>query len=162
MGARADESPVATSEELLSSLPGPSEHENNSSTLAVDCWSLATSETDLERMERVMAHVLTKLREAGATLPDPIKRLETEVDARVAGCYVYSFGSRRLHVAVREGEGQKLSLVVRAGVGFFDFVEFVQKNGASEHAKQQKHSVGERASSRGSATRVVRAGRRQS
>jgi len=95
------------------------------------------SETDAERMDRVMTHVLQQLRGAAAQFPDNIERLEAESDPRNKGCFLYSFGTRRLHITVREGDGKKLSLVVRSGGGYLDFAEFVNKNGTLEQAKQR-------------------------
>merc|ERR1712151_1378482 len=89
-------------------------------------------------MDRVMDTFLAKLREAGYELPENIQRLEACRDQQHADCFVYSFGTRRLHLATRELESGRLSLVVRCGGGFFDFAEFALRNGAVEQIKLQR------------------------
>merc|ERR1711964_155977 len=53
-------------------------------------------------------------------------------------CYIYRFGTRRLHINIREAEGGRLCLVVRCGGGFIDFAEFARKNGSTEQIKLLK------------------------
>jgi len=117
---------------------------SNSSALAIECWSMP-NETQLARMDRVMAHFLSSLRDAGVTLPANVQRVGNcqEVPPHTA-CYVYCFGTRRLHVSTREAEGGKLLLVVRIGGGFVDFVEFAQKHGSLEHLRLEKRDAEER------------------
>jgi hypothetical protein len=90
-------------------------------------------------MDRVMATFLEHLRAAGLALPENIRRLEHCRDAaHVSGCYVYSFGTRRLHMSIREAEGGRLLLVVRVGGGFVDFVRFAMRHGSLENLRLQR------------------------
>jgi len=104
--------------------------------LAVECWSIA-GEEDLERMERVMTTFVEALQNAGATLPSNIGHLEDCKASQHQSCFVYSFGTRRMHVATRLTEGGRLLLVVRCGGGFIDFVEFARRHGRVEQLRMQ-------------------------
>merc|ERR1711953_1262921 len=91
----------------------------------------------MARMDRVM-FFLERLRESGVTLPENIQRLEPCAEAQHPDCYIYSFGTRRLHIATREGDDGRLSLVVRCGGGFLDFIEFAKRHGKLEQLKLQR------------------------
>merc|ERR1711924_525200 len=54
-----------------------------------------------------------------------------------ANCYVYRFGTRRLHV---QDQGGRLSIVVRCGGGFLDFATFAQRHGRIEQLKLHPRS----------------------
>jgi len=106
--------------------------------LTIECWSLPVPEERIALMDRVMNVFLDKLREAGVVLPENILRLEACGEAQHPDCYIYSFGTRRLHVASREGEDGRISLVVRCGGGFLDFTEFAKRHGNLEQLKLQR------------------------
>merc|ERR1719461_221779 len=93
-------------------------------------------------MERVMATFVEQLQTAGVVLPGNIQRIEECADPRHPACYVYSFGTRRMHVAARVTDSGRLLLVVRCGGGFIDFVEFVRRHGSLEHLRLERRSGG--------------------
>jgi len=105
-----------------------------SSGLVIECWS-KIGEDKLCQLDRVMAEILFKLQEANVALPSNVGRVATCSSTEHAACYVYSFGTRRVHISTREGEGGRLTLVVRVGGGFMDFVEFAHRHGFIEHLK---------------------------
>jgi len=105
--------------------------------LSVECWALP-SETEVARLDRVVGLFLEKMQEAGAVVPTNFQRVEQCGEPQHDRCYTYSFGTRRLHISTREGEGGRLSLVVRCGGGFLDFIEFVRRNGAIEELRLQR------------------------
>jgi len=109
------------------------------SGLTVECWTIP-GEADVERMDRVVALFVDKLAEARIVAPDNILRLEACDEPQHPNCHLYSFGTRRLHLALREGDGGHLSLVVRTGGGFLDFMEFARKHGAIEQLKLQRRT----------------------
>lgn len=99
--------------------------------LVIDCWTVA-GESDLQRLDRVMAFLLDNLVQAGVPMPSNIQRIDHCSQPEHDACYVYSFGTRRLHIATREGDAGRITLVVRIGGGFIDFLEFVKRNGTLE------------------------------
>lgn len=108
-------------------------------TLTIECWSLPVAESDVARIERVMAVFVEQLLAAGVTIPENFERVG-RCGARndPQPCYIYRFGNRRLHINIREEKGGRLCLVVRCGGGFLDFVEFARKNGSAEQMKLLK------------------------
>eukprot|EP00928_Gymnodinium_smaydae_P025602 TRINITY_DN20340_c0_g1_i1.p1 TRINITY_DN20340_c0_g1~~TRINITY_DN20340_c0_g1_i1.p1 ORF type:complete len:638 (-),score=69.91 TRINITY_DN20340_c0_g1_i1:272-2185(-) len=111
-----------------------------SSDFVIECWALSHPEDNVARMHRVMEVVLDRLRDAGVALPaniDPVGQCKA---SQHASCFVYSFGTRRLHLATREAEGGRLTLVVRIGGGFLDFAQFALKHGAIEQLKLEKRN----------------------
>merc|ERR1712151_10129 len=105
--------------------------------IVMDCWS-QPSESDLAQIERVVAHFVQLMRDQGAPLPDNIKLISQCREAAHKRCFVYRFGTRRLHFAARESEDGRLLLVVRCGGGFMDFVEFARRHGGLEEVKLRK------------------------
>lgn len=105
--------------------------------LAIECWSIP-GEGDLERMERVMAVFTDALQSAQVPMPDNIRRIQRCTAPQHAGCFVYNFGTKRMHVATRMTEAGRLLLVVRCGGGFIDFVEFARRHGSVEQLRIQK------------------------
>merc|ERR1711977_162682 len=104
-----------------------------------ECWSLPAPEAELDRIERVVATFVEGLRAAGVVLPENFQRLGrcgSRTDPQP--CYIYRFGTRRVHMSVREFGGGRLCLVVRCGGGFLDFAEFARKNGSTEQMKLLK------------------------
>jgi len=110
-----------------------------STALTIECWTLPESESELQRMDRVMTTFLEALEKHGVVMPSNIRRLEA-CGERHPGCFVYEFGTRRVHIATRDGEGGRITLVVRVGGGFLDFVQFVQRFGSLESVKLERHS----------------------
>merc|ERR1712217_701033 len=90
------------------------------------------------RLDRVVGILLEQLQFAGVTMPENFRRLETCKEPQHGNCYTYSFGTRRLHITTREAMGGRLTLVVRCGGGFLDFVEFVRRNGSLEQLRLQR------------------------
>merc|ERR1719265_2592508 len=81
-----------------------------------------------------------KLQEAGVILPENFARLEECAEPGHSSCYVYSFGTRRLHINTREGDGGRLTLVVRCGGGYLDFLDFAARHGRVEDLKLKRLS----------------------
>jgi len=111
--------------------------DSSNTALSIECWALP-SESELDRLDRVAGVLLEGLRTAGVTVPDNFKRLEVCKEPQHGNCYTYSFGTRRLHITTREAVGGRLTLVVRCGGGFLDFVEFVRRNGSLENLRLQR------------------------
>eukprot|EP00747_Dinoflagellata_sp_TGD_P162324 gnl/TRDRNA2_/TRDRNA2_179787_c0_seq1.p1 gnl/TRDRNA2_/TRDRNA2_179787_c0~~gnl/TRDRNA2_/TRDRNA2_179787_c0_seq1.p1 ORF type:complete len:606 (+),score=81.35 gnl/TRDRNA2_/TRDRNA2_179787_c0_seq1:71-1888(+) len=110
-------------------------------TLHVECWSLPVPETTLARMDRMMETFIERLRAAGVALPDNIRRIGTCEDQSHSSCFIYSFGTRRLHVSAREADAGRLLLVVRCGGGFVDFAEFAMRHGSLEQLKLHRQDA---------------------
>lgn len=92
----------------------------------------------MTRVDRVMQQFLVALQEAGMVMPNNIRRIQA---CRVSGhsnCVVYHFGTRRLHVATNALGGGRLSLVVRCGGGYMDFVEFARRHGSLESLRLER------------------------
>merc|ERR1719422_415413 len=104
------------------SRPAPVVHEPVSrpstgvGALTIECWSLPGPEAELARIERVMGVFVSQLLAAGVVLPENFERVG-RCGARTdpQPCYIYRFGTRRLHLSIREAEGGRLCLVVRCG-----------------------------------------------
>lgn len=107
------------------------------SGLSIECWSLP-GEEELAKIERVVHTFLEHLERAGVALPQNVCRVETCPEARHAGCQVYNFGTRRLHVSSRETPEGRLLLVVRCGGGFVDFVQFARRHGSLERLRIER------------------------
>jgi len=122
--------------EKLSQIPSEDKPAPAQWSLNIECWSLPVPETELARIERVMGVFLDHLLTAGVIMPDNLQRIG-RCGARndPQPCYIYRFGTRRLHINLREVEGGRLCLVVRCGGGFFDFAEFARRNGSGEQLK---------------------------
>merc|ERR1712032_1570074 len=115
---------------VMQSPPQPPSEERPAAaqwSLNIECWSLPGPETEVARMERVMGVFLDHLVTAGVVMPNNFQRVG-RCGARndPQPCYIYRFGTRRLHINLRELEGGRLCLVVRCGGGFFDFAEFAR------------------------------------
>ena len=119
-------------------IPPPPAMPATMGAFTIQCWSLP-GESDLARIERVTAIFVEQLIAAGIVIPENFERVG-RCGARTdpQPCYIYRFGSRRLHISIREAEGGKLCLVVRCGGGFLDFAEFARKNGSLEQVKLLK------------------------
>merc|ERR1712118_116140 len=89
----------------------------------------------------MMETFIDQLRAAGVALPDNIRRIGNCEDQSHANCFIYSFGTRRLHISVREADAGRLLLVVRCGGGFVDFAEFAMRHGSLEQLKLQREEV---------------------
>jgi len=92
-------------------------------------------EAELERMQRVMASFVEQLQAAGVVVPSNLQRTGACREVQHSSCYVYRFGTKRLHVSLREAAAGRLCLVVRCGGGFVDFADFCRKHGAVEQLK---------------------------
>jgi hypothetical protein len=95
------------------------------------------SETPRERVERAMAFNIKQLVAAGVELPANIQLVDKCHAKEHGGCFVYRFGTRRLHVTTQAVDEGRLLLVVRCGGGFADFAEFAKRHARSEIAKLQ-------------------------
>lgn len=105
--------------------------------VVLDCWS-TLGETELEQIERVVAHFVQMMHDQGVALPDNIRMVSQCKEAAHRRCFVYRFGTRRLHFAARAMDDGRLLLVVRCGGGFMDFVEFARRHGGLEQIKLRK------------------------
>jgi len=105
--------------------------------LQIECWSVP-DESQVQRLDRVMDVFLEKLLEGRVTIPENIKRVEECSEPGHASCYVYSFGTRRVHITTREHEGGRLTLVVRCGGGYLDFMEFAARHGKVEDLRMKR------------------------
>jgi len=103
--------------------------------LLIDCWNIP-GEEDLKRIERVMNAYVNALQQADLPLPENIARVQ-QCGAHPS-CHVYKFGTRRVHMATRAGEGGRLLLVVRVGGGYMDFVEYARRHGSLEQLRLKK------------------------
>lgn len=125
--------------ELSPSDEHSSDHAQSKEPQEVMCWALEEQETELERLERVVNHVLEQLRLEGVELPDNICRMEHSVPMQRS--HVYRFGTRQLHLNVREAEAGKLLLIVRTGGGFNDFADFCRRHGRLELARWRQSAM---------------------
>mmetsp|Transcript_38179 Transcript_38179/g.110247 ORF Transcript_38179/g.110247 Transcript_38179/m.110247 type:complete len:670 (-) Transcript_38179:27-2036(-) len=105
--------------------------------LSIEAWTIP-GEEDLARMERVMTTFVNALEAANVAMPGNIHRIERCRASQHASCFVYSFGTRRMHVATRASENGRLLLVVRCGGGFLDFVEFARRHGSLERLRVER------------------------
>merc|ERR1712232_710682 len=86
--------------------------------------------------ERAMAFNVRQLVAAGVELPANLHIVDQCKEHR--GCFVYRFGTRRLHVTTQAVDDGRLLLVVRCGGGFADFYEFATRHAPSENVKLQR------------------------
>jgi hypothetical protein len=106
--------------------------------IAIECWSLP-GETVSARFERVVSAYVEHLIASGVVVPENFQRAGQCGSRRdPQPCQIYRFGTRRLHLNIRESPGGRLCLVVRCGGGFFDFAEFVRRNGNVEQLRLMK------------------------
>jgi len=105
--------------------------------VVLDCWS-EPSESELQKIERVVAHFVQLMHQQGVALPQNINMVSQCKEASHKRCFVYRFGTRRLHFAARTMDDGRLLLVVRCGGGFMDFVEFARRHGGLEEIKLRK------------------------
>merc|ERR1712196_339186 len=110
-------------------------------------------------MERAMAHFIALAEAQGVALPPNIRLIAPCKEPAHKRCFVYNFGTRRLHFAVRENTDGRLQLVVRCGGGFMDFMNFARCNGALEQLRMQRVQGGHNASGTVNLTSVLAAGR---
>merc|ERR1719350_1427159 len=109
--------------------------------VAIDCWMIP-GESDVARMERVMATFVEAIHAANLQLPENIRRARRCPQAQHPACFVYTYGTRRLHVATRVTNIGRLLLVVRCGGGFMDFVQFSRKHGGMERVRFNRKATG--------------------
>jgi hypothetical protein len=102
--------------------------------LTIDCWSLP-GETDLALMERLVAQFIAILEAEGVPLPENIGLIAPCREAAHKRCFVYRFGTRRLHFAACSGDGGRVTLIVRCGGGFMDFLDFGRRHGGMERVR---------------------------
>mmetsp|Transcript_98899 Transcript_98899/g.176200 ORF Transcript_98899/g.176200 Transcript_98899/m.176200 type:complete len:642 (+) Transcript_98899:33-1958(+) len=105
------------------------------SGVVLECWS-KVDESDLERVERAVKEHLEYFSAANIIVPDNLQRVG-KCSAEHKNCFVYRFGSRKIHMSTRVSADGRLSLVVRCGGGFMDFIEFVRRHGSLEQLKLQ-------------------------
>merc|ERR1712100_186652 len=95
-------------------------------------------ESERMRMDRAMAKVLQMLRKAGAVVPENLRLEHRCRDMQHAGCFVYQFGTRQLHISTRSVDAERLRVLVRNGGGFDNFMAFALRQGKAETARLQK------------------------
>jgi len=107
--------------------------------LTISRWSRGMpTDEHLAQVDRAMDSLLDALRQADVVLPNNIRRLQR---CRVEGhsnCLVYSFGTRRVHLATRGTDAGRLDIVVRCGGGYMDFMEFARRHGSLEQLRLQR------------------------
>jgi len=108
------------------------------SGVVLECWS-KVDESDLERVERAVREYMDYMSAASITVPENLQRVG-KCAAEHKNCFVYRFGTRKVHMSTRVAQDGRLSLVVRCGGGFMDFVEFVRRNGSLQQLKLQKQA----------------------
>jgi len=138
----ADIAPVLVPDPAPPQPPPPPPTPPTRGALAIECWSVP-GEADLDRVERAMGAFVEHLLADGVVIPDNVS-LAAQCEAKQhSNCYVYRFGTRRLHVGVQEGVTGRLSLVVRVGGGFMDFAEFARRHGRMEQIRLQQSKPSE-------------------
>jgi len=105
--------------------------------LLLECWSVAT-ESDIEQTQRVVAHFIALLEREGVALPENIRLVAPCRESSHQRCFVYRFGTRRLHLAARSTDDGRLVLVVRCGGGFMDFLDFARRHGGLEKLRLKR------------------------
>lgn len=100
--------------------------------LAIDCWTIP-GESDLQQVERVVGVFMEAIVASGIVVPTNVRRIGRCQLPSDKGCFVYNFGTRKLHVSTRANEQGRLLLVVRCGGGFIDFVQFCRRHGGTEN-----------------------------
>lgn len=110
--------------------------------VAVECWTIP-GESDISQMERVMTTFVQAMVDANLPLPENIRRVgRCPQGPQHPRCFVYAYGTRRLHVATRTTDIGRLLLVVRCGGGFMDFVQFSRKHGGMERVRFNRKATG--------------------
>eukprot|EP00931_Biecheleriopsis_adriatica_P069013 TRINITY_DN42902_c0_g1_i1.p1 TRINITY_DN42902_c0_g1~~TRINITY_DN42902_c0_g1_i1.p1 ORF type:complete len:701 (+),score=116.98 TRINITY_DN42902_c0_g1_i1:266-2104(+) len=105
-------------------------------SLMLECWSIP-GEEDVARIERCVQTFVNALQAADVAMPENVRRIQ-KCSSEHPGCFVYNFGTRRVHMATRNVEGGRLMLVVRCGGGYMDFIEFARRHGSLEQLRVQK------------------------
>merc|ERR1712072_836330 len=100
----------------------------------IECPSVP-GESERMRMDRAMAKVLQMLRKAGAVVPENLRLEHRCRDMQHAGCFVYQFGTRQLHISTRSVDAERLRVLVRNGGGFDNFMAFALRQGKAESAR---------------------------
>jgi len=126
--AESDEEPAQEDVPVVEDPPPP---------LPMTVCMQVPSETLRERVERAMKFNIGHLVDAGVELPGNIQLVGNCKEQQHGGCFVYRFGTRRLHVTTQAVDDGRLLLVVRCGGGFADFAEFARRHARSENAKLQ-------------------------
>jgi hypothetical protein len=134
MPVEKEEEPVLEEVPVIDEPPPPAE---TAIDVPVQCMQVP-SETLRERVERAMAFNIGQLVDAGVELPPNIQMVDKCSENGHGGCFVYRFGTRRLHITTQAVEDGRLLLVVRCGGGFADFYEFATRHARSEMVKLQK------------------------
>jgi len=109
--------------------------------LVLECWSVP-QETDMEQIQRVVAHFVALLEGEGVELPENIRLIAPCREASHQRCFVYRFGTRRLHFAARSTDDTRLALVVRCGGGFMDILDFARRHGGLEKLRLHRQLQG--------------------
>lgn len=107
------------------------------SGLSIECWSIV-DEGGLARIERAVAHFVGLLEAEGVALPDNIHLVAPCRETQHSACFVYRFGTRRLHLSTRATDDGRLLLVVRCGGGFMDFLHFARRHGGLEQLRLRR------------------------
>jgi hypothetical protein len=123
------EHPSATVEQAAVVMPSSREQ-----GLTFECWSIA-AEKDLEQIERVVSQLVSALQADGVVLPENIRMVCPCKEDKHNRCFVYRFGTRRLHFATRSTDDGRVTLVVRCGGGFMDFLDFARRHGGLEQLR---------------------------
>ena len=97
----------------------------------IECWA-KPGETDIVSIKRIVADILAHLKSEGHLMPDNIEIIERCSSKGHTRCATYKFGTKVLHVSSQAADAGRLTLVVRCGGGFLDFMEYVKRYGNVE------------------------------
>lgn len=112
-------------------------------SLTVGCWSSVDRARMAEQLDQAMATFLEKLTDAGIVVPSNFQRARSCQATGHQPCFIYNFGTRRLHIQTKKHNGSLL-FVVRCGGGFLDFADFVKRHGSLEQLKLDKRNEQEK------------------
>lgn len=135
------ESSAEEAEESVEPVPPTPQEPAPGDGVAIECWA-TPGESARARVERAMEHALAHLNADGVDLPDNIELVTNCRETQHANCFIYRFGTRRLHVSSRVENGGRLVVVVRCGGGFVDFLGFARRHGSIELIKMRRQNQG--------------------
>lgn len=152
--AVSEEAPPAVEEEPLKppELPRPPSTERPASQrLVIRCWTKPGTprcgtprdrdDPERPRVQAAVESVVERLTEEGLgnAVPENLVLVEKCSLKQHVGCFVYRFGTRRIHICARTMPASKeLLVVVRCGGGFVDFADFVRRHGGHEQSLRQR------------------------
>lgn len=129
----------------------PSTDRPASQRLVIRCWTKPGTprcvtprdrdDPERPRVQAAVESVVERLTEEGLgnAVPENLVLVEKCSLKQHVGCFVYRFGSRRVHICARTmPQSKELLVVVRCGGGFVDFADFVRRHGGHEQSLRQR------------------------